>query len=355
MHRLKRMFCYVISMLLIITFMPLDSIADEITDALKCRSVSEASYSVQENVVSSWSGHANIEIVFTNTGDEPIYNWNYTFEFLYNIENPYNCSIVEHDGDLYTITNASWNKDIYPGESVTIGFTASSNDGSNIEYMPSFYLLNNGKAVLSDGTVSLDYVEYSDWTSGSSGALILTNNSGESIKSWEVTFAANRPITDAYGVTLITNDDGTYNIVGDSYSEIPAGGTYQISIQCGEHDSGIPFEISGLTASSSTLALGLDDDQNGNGVPDVAETDYTGIVPTVTPEVTDTPIPTTTTVVTDTPKPTVTEIPTVTVDPTITDTPTDTPEPTPTEFEFTPDQDLDGDGLFTSEEEFFWN
>ena len=326
---------------MIFTCLPLDSIADEITDALKCRSVSEASYSVQENVITEWPGHANIEIVFTNTGDEPIFNWNYSFEFIYNIESPYNCTVLEHEGDLYTVGNSGWNKDIYPGESVTIGFTASSNDGSDIEFMPSFYLLNNAKTILPEGSLSVEYVEYSDWTSGSSGAIVLTNNTEESIKSWEISFAANRPITDAYNVTLITNEDGTYTITGDSYSEIPAGGTYQFGIQCGEHDSGIPFEITGLTVCSSTLALGLTDDQNGNGIPDVAETDYTGIVPTVTPNITDTPAPTTT------------EEPTVTVEPTITETPTDTPEPTPTEFVFTPDQDLDGDGLYTSEEEMY--
>ena len=337
--RFKRLLGIGLSLAIVASVLPLQVIADEITDALKCRSVSEASYSVQENVITEWPGHANIEIVFTNTGDEPIFNWNYSFEFIYNIESPYNCMVLEHDGDLYTIGNSGWNKDIYPGESVTIGFTASSNDGSDIEYMPSFYLLNNAKTTLPEGALSVEYVEYSDWTSGSSGALILTNNTEESIKRWEISFAANRPITDAYNVTLTTNEDGTYTITGDSYSEIPAGGTYQFGIQCGEHDSGIPFEITGLTVSSSTLALGLTDDQNGNGVPDVAETDYTGIVPTATPDITDTPAPTTT------------EEPTVTVEPTITETPTDTPEPTPTGIVLNPDEDLDEDGLANSEEE----
>lgn len=334
------MLCSIISFAIVFTCLPLESIADEISDSLKCRSLSEASYTVSENVITTWPGHANIEIVFTNTGDEPIFNWNYSFEFIYNIESPYNCTVLEHEGDLYTVGNSSWNKDIYPGESVTIGFTASSNDGSDIEYMPSFYLLNNAKTTLPEGALSVEYVEYSDWTSGSSGAIVLTNNTDESIKSWEISFAANRPITDAYNVTLITKEDGTYTITGDSYSEIPAGGTYQFDIQCGEHDSGIPFEIIGLSVCSSTLALGLTEDQNGNGVPDVAETDYTGIVPTVTPDITDTPSPTTT------------EEPTVTVEPTITETPTDTPEPTPTSYDLCLEKDLDGDGLYTSEEAF---
>lgn len=335
MKRSFKLLCSIISLAIVFACLPLESIADEISDSLKCRSLSEASYTVSENVITSWPGHANVEIVFTNTGDAPICNWNYTFDFIYNIENPYNCTVLEHEGDLYTVGNSGWNKDIGPGESVTIGFTASSNDGSDIEYMPSFYLLNNANNILPEGSITVDYVEYSDWTSGSSGALILTNNTDSSIGNWTITFSANRPITDAYDVSFSVNDDGTYTISGSSYSDISAGGTYQIGIQCGEHDSAVPFEISNLTVSSSTLALALNEDTNNNGVPDVAEIDYNGFINTPTPTVTDTP--------------TVTEEPT----PTTTDVPTDTLEPTPTEFVFTPDQDLDGDGLYTCEEEMY--
>ena len=335
MKRTFKLLCSIISLAIVFACLPLESIADEISDSLKCRSLSEASYTVSENVITTWPGHANIEIVFTNTGDAPICNWNYTFEFVYNIENPYNCTVLEHEGDLYTVGNSGWNRDINPGESVTIGFTASSNDGSDIEYMPSFYLLNNANNILPEGSITVDYVEYSDWTSGSSGALILTNNTDSSIGNWTITFSANRPITDAYDVSFSVNDDGTYTISGSSYSDISAGGTYQIGIQCGEHDSTIPFEINNLTVSSSTLAINLNEDINNNGVPDVSEIDYNGFITTPTPTVTDTP--------------TVTEEPT----PTTTDAPTDTPEPTPTEFVFTPNQDLDGDGLYTSEEEMY--
>ncbi len=335
MKRSFKLLCSIISLAIVFACLPLESIADEISDSLKCRSLSEASYTVSENVITAWPGHANIEIVFTNTGDAPICNWNYTFDFIYNIENPYNCTVLEHEGDLYTVGNSGWNKDINPGESVTIGFTASSNDGSDIEYMPSFYLLNNANNILPEGSVTVDYVEYSDWTSGSSGALILTNNTDSSIGDWTITFSANRPITDAYDVSFSVNDDGTYTISGSSYSDISAGGTYQIGIQCGEHDSSVPFEISNLTVSSSTLALDLNEDTNNNGVPDVSEIDYNGFITTPTPTVTDTP--------------TVTEEPT----PTTTDAPTDTPEPTPTDFLISVDQDVDGDGLYTSEEEMY--
>lgn len=72
MRRFVSLLSALISFVLIVLCLPLESIADEISDSLKCRSLSEASYTVSENVITTWPGHANIEIVFTNTGDAPI-------------------------------------------------------------------------------------------------------------------------------------------------------------------------------------------------------------------------------------------------------------------------------------------
>ena len=81
--RIRKLLGIVVSFAIVFSIMPLQVLADEISDSLKCRSLSEASYTVSENVITTWPGHANIEIVFTNTGDAPICNWNYTFEFIF--------------------------------------------------------------------------------------------------------------------------------------------------------------------------------------------------------------------------------------------------------------------------------
>ena len=75
--RIRKLLGIVVSFAIVFSIMPLQVLADEISDSLKCRSLSEASYTVSENVITTWPGHANIEIVFTNTGDAPICNWNY--------------------------------------------------------------------------------------------------------------------------------------------------------------------------------------------------------------------------------------------------------------------------------------
>ena len=150
------------------------------------RSVEDYSYSAEVKTVSTWSGHANMEIKFTNMGSSTIHDWYFTFDYNYAIENPYNCYIVEQEENLYTIGNNDWNQDIRPGQSVTIGFTAASSNGGAITEKPSFYLLNTKTISLGSSDLSYRFEQYSDWGSGYNGALILTNNSGEKIRDWRL-------------------------------------------------------------------------------------------------------------------------------------------------------------------------
>ena len=272
------------------------------------RSVEDCSYSVEVRTVSSWSGHANIEFKITNNGSSTIHDWHLTFDYDYSIENPFNCYIVEHQDDLYTFGNNNWNQDIAPGQSVTVGFTAASSDGSSISDTPSFYLLNTKTVTLSSSDLSYRFEQYSDWGAGYNGALIFTNNSGETIRDWSVTFSSNRPITQIDSAVLTTNSDGTYTITNDGNNQnIGNGQTYRVGVQGGSHDSSVAFELTDYSAYAKKLAYSLSDDTNGNGVLDVLEIDAGGFfqIVTPTPEISATPTP----VISDTPTPSITEFP----------------------------------------------
>lgn len=288
------------------------------------RSVEEYSYSADVRNVSSWTGHANIEITFTNTGNSTIHDWYFTFDYSYTIENPFNCYIVEHQDNLYTIGNNNWNQDIAPGQSVTVGFTAASSDGSAITDTPTFYLLNTKTITLSSSDLSYRFEQYSDWGAGYNGALILTNNYGETIRDWSITFNSNRPITQIDSAVITTNSDGTYTISNDGNNQnIGNGQTYRVGIQGGYHNSSSAFTLTDFTVSAKKLAYSLEDDSNDNGVLDVLEIDF-GAINTTTPavEVTVTP--------TNTITPTATNTPTATVTPSPTNKPTSTSTPTAT-------------------------
>lgn len=64
-----------LSVSLLFSSAPLPVFAKELQEESKFTSVEEGyKYSVQENITSSWTGHANIDFVFTNTGSETIHN-----------------------------------------------------------------------------------------------------------------------------------------------------------------------------------------------------------------------------------------------------------------------------------------
>lgn len=325
------------------------------------RSVENYEYNAEVNTLAQWAGHSNIEITFTNTGDETIHNWYFTFDYNYNIENPYNCFILEHENTLYTIGNNDWNQDILPGESVTIGFTAASDDGSEISDEPTFYLLNTKTIARSSSELAWSFEQYSDWTTGFSGALILVNNSEEQIRDWNIKFISNRPITQVDAATLSTDTDGMYTISNDGNGQnIAAGQSYRIELQGGDHDPAEPFELTDYTVSVKVLAYTLDEDNDGNGIADVREIDFTGIV-TVTPIATPIPTATSTPIVTNTPSPTAIPTTAPTINPTSTVTPTPSPDititpstsstPTPTAIptgvpdDIDYEKDSDSDGL----------
>ncbi len=311
---------------------------ENLSSTKKCRSVEDLDYTAEVTTTSRWSGHSNIEIRFTNTGNEIIHDWYFTFDLNYDIENPYNCYIFEHADNLYTLANNDWNQDILPGQSVTVGFTAASDDSSDVTDMPSFYLLNTKTVSISNTDLSYRFEEYYDWTTGFSGALILTNNSSEQIRDWTVKFSSNRPVTQADAAVLTSNADGTYTLTNDgSIQNIPARQSYRIELQGGEHDPSVPLTLTDISIIAKAPALGLTEDNDGNGIADVLETDYYGTItvtptasPTVTsmPVVTDTPVPTNTLTSTPIPSITVTSTPTNTV--TVTSTPTITPTMVPT-------------------------
>ena len=317
---------------------------------LSYRSVEEAYFSAEVKTTNKWSGHSVLEIEFKNTGTETIHDWYFTFNFNYKIENPYNCRVIESKDNLYTIGNNDWNQDIQPGKSVTVGFTAASKDGSNITDMPTFYLLNTETVTLKSGDLKYKYEEYSNWSSGFNGALILTNKTKETIRDWTIIFGANRPITQADSSVFTDNGDGTYTITNDGNNQnIAKGQSYRIGIQGGSNDPSKTFELTDFTATAKKMALKLTDDKDKNGIADVLEVDFNGIVtvtpteaPTSTPTATSTPSatatpkatnsPTSTPTATNTPtvKPTNTTKPTATSTPTVKPTQTSTPTAKPT-------------------------
>ncbi len=368
--RYIKLIAFVLSIVLCLTFISLPTRATEL-DSSHCYSVTEGfSFNATSQIAASWDNHANVEVIFTNTGDTRIDNWYFTFSTTYCIENIWNAYIVETDNQgTYTITNTDWNQDIPVGGSVSIGMTLASDD-SEITSLPEAFLLNTREKQVDSTAYSIEYIEYSSYDTGFNGGLTISVS--EIIEDWSINCAPNRQITEVSSAYLIENDDDTITIKNDGYNQnIPAGSTYYIGL-LGEN-SEEEFSLGDVTLTTVGLAYSLIDDLNENGIPDYAElmgqsmettvtptptvepeptvtpTEEVTATPTVTEEPTTTPSPTATVspLPSDTSTPTPTEIP-VTNIPTVTETPTPTEEPitvTPTPTDIDIEMDSDSDGL----------
>ncbi len=298
----------------------------------------EYEYEVSENRQSLWDNHMVVEYTIKNNGKKEIADWNFLVDIPYEIENVWNAQKIEGDGTYYQIGNSGWNKTIQPGQSVSFGMTlAGIKDTSNIE-SPSTWLLNSAQKAIAIDNLDVSYQEYSNWGSGFSGLLTITNNSDSAINGWCFDISANRPILSVSNAVLTDNGNNSYTLANAGYNAtINAHSSVSINVNGGANDKS-QFAAAIVKATESASAFSLTDDKDMNGVPDYQEfiEDKKSENPIITPTPTNspTPIPTSTptpTVVpTNTPTPIPTSTPTPTVAPTNTPTPIPTSTPTPT-------------------------
>ena len=116
------------------------------------------------------------EITINNLSDKVIENWQIEMEFPQEITNIWNAEIVSNENKVYNIKNAGGNNavNIPIGVSVTFGFTGTCEDEI---ISPQNVRLVTGKANAEDESYCIDYKLLSDWGSGYSAQIIITNNS----------------------------------------------------------------------------------------------------------------------------------------------------------------------------------
>jgi chitinase len=261
-------------------------------------------FKVDFSVAGDWGSGFTGNMVITNTGTSRINNWQLEFDFDRNISGIWNGSILSKQGIHYTITGDSWNSYIEPGKSVNFGF--QGNPGS-IKTKPSGYVLRGETTggvtptpPITQNDIQLTYKTDSDWGSGFTGGITLTNKGTSNVTGWALQFDFSHKITSIWNAKINSQQGNTYTIKPESYNAaIPAGGSVSFGF-CGS--------------------------------PGNVTTEPVNVIITITVPVnpTPTPTPSATVTITPTPSPSATATITPTPDPTITATPTPSPSPTAT-------------------------
>ena len=85
-------------------------------------------YDIQYVVDGIWHDGYNVRVIVTNKTNENIEDWEMLFKSQDTITNIWNAGVVYREGDLYIISNNTWNQTIGPQQSIVWGYTANYND-----------------------------------------------------------------------------------------------------------------------------------------------------------------------------------------------------------------------------------
>ena len=98
---------------------------------------------IEPTIEASWSTGENICIEITNKSEKTIEGWNLIFYGDYPIINIWNGTIKNDDNGLYVISDANWNSEIKPNETISFGFIIEKNV-DELNWLPmSFLFIEN--------------------------------------------------------------------------------------------------------------------------------------------------------------------------------------------------------------------
>ncbi len=86
-------------------------------------------FDVQLRETNNWGTGFQGEIVLTNTSDAPLEAWTLSFETNFPVNDLWGGKILERTETYYKVSSEMWTNPIMPGDSLTIGFTASLDEG----------------------------------------------------------------------------------------------------------------------------------------------------------------------------------------------------------------------------------
>lgn len=183
------------------------------------------SFKVTFSLVEQWEGGYNANIKIENTGNAVIENWYLSYDLKNVLTSMWNAEVVSYELGQYVVKNAGWNADIPVGGSVQYGISVNE----DFSGFPNAYELLGENMQLEENIFSTEYYLDSDWGSGFTGRILITNKSDRTIEDWMLEFDFGREITSIWGAMMESHEGTRYVIKNVGYNaNIAAGQTVVI-------------------------------------------------------------------------------------------------------------------------------
>jgi hypothetical protein len=189
----------------------------------------QSTIDVRYEVTSNWGNNYNVTCTIRNIGDTTIEDWAIGFDFAdeNTVTSIWSGAVVSHENRYLIVENGAWNANIAPGASASFGFsyTAPSSD------IPSeFELCKKALKPVPEATAQFSLTN--DWGTGFSGTITVSNNSGEAIQGWQLSFGYEGVITSAFEAQLLETASDRYTVQDANWNAmIPAGGSVTFQVQ----------------------------------------------------------------------------------------------------------------------------
>lgn len=194
-------------------------------------------YHVALEIEAKWEQHYKAVVTVTNTGDKAIESWGLSFVSRDKIENIWNAVNYEHNEDKYVIKNAGYNQDIAPGESISFGYIAQYEESY---VLPEEFKLLGTEKEAADESYFVEYKVVSDWGSGYSATITITNLSEDTIEDWTLAFTFERSIDTIWNAVIESHNDNQYVLKNAGYNQnIESGQSVVIGFNGNDSNTGV--------------------------------------------------------------------------------------------------------------------
>lgn len=171
-------------------------------------------FRVTFSVADYWNGGYNANIKVENTGSSVIENWYLSFVLNNKLTTIWNAEVVSNENGQYVVKNANWNADIPVGGCAEFGISVNE----NFVGFPSTYKLLGENTQVQEDAYSVEYILDSDWGSGFTARVLLTNNTEETLEYWTLEFDFDREITNIWNGVIEAHEGNHYVIKNAGYN-----------------------------------------------------------------------------------------------------------------------------------------
>lgn len=195
-------------------------------------------FTVTFSLASYWEGGYNATVKVENTGNSVIENWYLSFALENNFSSIWNAEVVSNENGQYVVKNANWNADIPVGGCVEFGISVNETFAG----FPKEYKLLGESTQVQEDAYSVEYILDSDWGSGFTARILVTNNSETTIENWTLEFDTENEINDLWGGIIESYSNNHYVVRNPGYHQnILPGESITIGFNADNCSSGAEF------------------------------------------------------------------------------------------------------------------